>query len=190
MHTAVADWTDVGTALKRSLARVRTMRGGEATACGLIFLCIAAIVAVPAWYFDIHPTIVWMGDGPAGLTSSLPGGVALLAPALTVLIYLAPTLLGIGLPSLVTAGFKFAEVAHLAVMAFDATTDYPNVASTMLTLWPRFEAMGAFVGTIAWYVCYGLLWAMATEGFELLFIVCLVCGLVCLRNGFGEGGKP
>lgn len=190
MHTQLADWTDVGTALKRSLARVRTMRGGEATACGLIFLCIAAIDAPWCWHFDIQTTINWMGNAPAAITSSLPGSVAIIAPALVVLTYLAPTLLGIGLPPLVTAGFKFAEVAHLAVMAFDATTDFPNVQATMNALWPRFEAMGALVGTIAWYVCYGLLWAMATEGFELIFIVCVVCGLVCLRNGVGEGGKP
>lgn len=189
MHTAVADWTDVGIALKRSLARVRTMRGGEATACGLIFLCIAAIVGVFAWRFDIHPTIAWMGDGPASLTSSLPGSVALLAPALITLLYLAPTLLGIGLPSLASAGFRFAELAHLFVMAFDSMTDFPNVQTTMDALWPRFEAMGPLVGTVLWYATFGLLWAMATEGFELIFIVCVICGLVCLRNGFGGGGK-
>jgi hypothetical protein len=189
MHTQIADWFDISAVLKRTLAKVRVMRGGEARSLGGILLCIAAIVAMPAWYFDIHPTIVWMGDGPAALTSTLPGSVATLAPLLIVLLYLAPTLLGVGLPPLISAGFKFAELAHLFVAIFDATTDYPNVQATMDILWPRFDAMGPIVGWVLWHASFAILWAMATEGFELIFIVCTICGLVCLWNSLGNAQK-
>lgn len=192
MHAQIADNLDISTILGRALAKVRGLRGGEAQAQGLVFLCIALLAAIGAWRFDLQPTIEWMGDGPAYLTSTLPGQVAILVPFLTALIFLSPTLLGIGLPRLVPV-FKFAELAHLFVMIFDATTDYPNVQATMAALWPRFESMGPLLGGGWWYLTYALLWAMATEGFELLLIVCVVCGVVCLYNGRGgavQGGRP
>lgn len=188
MHSQVADWLDLGSVLQRSLAKVRSLHGDEAKVQGLIFLCIAAILAAPCWYFDLHPTIEWMANGPAVLVSSLPASLAIVTPTLIVLCYLAPTLLGIGLPRLVASGFKFAELLHLFVALFDASTDFPNVQATMLSLWPRFENMGPLFGGALWYISYGLLWTMATEGFELVFLVCVICGVSCLINGFRGTG--
>jgi hypothetical protein len=116
----------------------------------------------------------------------LPGELALLAPLIGIVLYLLPTLFEVALPRLAAAGFRFAEILAYGASVFDAATDWPRVAQTMDAARPRFAAFGV-AATPAWYAARVLLLAFATIGFELIFVVCLICGVVLIVNSFRGG---
>lgn len=180
---AVLDTLDLGDNLQRALASVRHMRGGEARGLGVALLAITAGLLPLVWYFDVQPTMDWIGAAAPSLISALPGELALLAPIVGIALYLLPTLFEVALPRLAAAGFRFAEILAYAASVFDATTDWPRVVQVMDAAHPRFQAFGWF-GEPAWYLARLLLLAFGTIGFELVFVICLVCGAVLVVNGF------
>lgn len=187
---AVLDTLDLGDNLQKALGSVRHLRGGEARGLGAALLAIAAGLLPLVWYFDIQPTMDWISAAAPSLLAALPGELALLAPVIGIALYLLPTLFEVALPRLAAAGFRFAEVLAYGASVFDATTDWPRVVQVMDAARPRFEAFGTLGGP-AWYLSRLLLLAFGTIGFELVFVVCLVCGAVLVVNGFrGTGGRP
>jgi hypothetical protein len=180
---AVLDTLDLGDNLQKALASVRGLRGGEARALGVSLLALAAGMLPLVWYFDVQPTADWIGAASPGLIGALPGELALLAPVIGIVLYLLPTLFEVALPRLAAAGFRFAEILAYGASVFDATTDWPRVAQVMDMARPRFVTFG-IVATPVWYVARFLLLAFATIGFELVFAICLICGLALLSNSF------
>lgn len=180
---AVLDTLDLGANLQSALASVRGLRGGEARVLGAALLAVAAGMLPLVWYFDVQPTATWIGDASPGLLGALPGELALLAPLIGIVLYLLPTLFEVALPRLAAAGFRFAEILAYGASVFDATTDWPRVAQVMDVARPRFVTFG-IAASPAWYVARFLLLAFATIGFELVFVICLVCGLVLIVNSF------
>lgn len=183
---AVLDTLDLGDNLQRALASVRHLRGGEARVLGAALLAVAAGILPLVWYFDVQPTATWIGDASPGLLGALPGELALLAPMIGIVLYLLPTLFEVALPRLAAAGFRFAEILAYGASVFDATTDWPRVALVMDAGRPRFDAFGIAASPV-WYAARFLLLAFATIGFELVFVICLVCGVVLVVNSFRRG---
>ena len=180
------DATDLGLNLDRALASVRHLRGGPARTTGALFVGIALALTPFVWYFDVQPTITWIGDASNPALAALPGQLAIFAPLIAVLLNLLPTLFEFALPRLAASGVKVAALLAYGASIFDATTDWPRVAQTMDAGWPRFETFGQFAGMI-WYISrIGLLF-LATIGFELAFIICAACALVLIVNGFRKG---
>lgn len=184
---AVLDTLDLGDNLQKALASVRHMRGGEARGLGAALLALAAGLAPLVWYFDVQPTMDWISAAAPDLLAAMPGELALLAPVIGIALYLLPTLFEVALPRLAAAGFRFAEFLAYGATVFDGTTDWPRVVQVMNGAHPRFAAFGV-IGDPVWYLARFLLLAFATIGFELVFVVCLICGLVLLVNGFRKAG--
>jgi hypothetical protein len=177
------DATDLGLNLDRALSSVRHLRGGPARTLGAMFLAIALALTPFVWYFDIQPTLDWIGTASDPALKALPGSLALFAPLIAVLLNLLPTLFEFALPRLASSGVKVAALLAYGASIFDATTDWPRVAQTMDAGWDKFATFGQFAGLI-WYTSrIGLLF-LATIGFELALIICGACALVLLINGF------
>jgi hypothetical protein len=176
---AFLDALDLGEALRRSCASVRGMHGTEARIKGLALLAVAAGLTPLVWYFDVQPTANWIGGASGNLLASLPAALALAAPLFGVLLHLLPTLFETVLPR----GVIFADWLTYGAAAFDATTDWPRVRDTMEAAWSHFAAFGPLQGA-AWHIARILLLAMATIGFEIIWVVCVVCGFMLLIQSF------
>lgn len=185
----VLDGLDLGDNLQKALASVRHMRDGEARALGTALLLIAAGLLPLVWYFDVQPTLDWIGDASPGLLAALPGEVALLAPVISIALYLLPTLFEVALPRLASAGFRFAGLLAYGAALFDGLTDWPRVAQVMDIARPRFATFGVLAAPL-WYTARIVLLAFGTIGFELVLVVCSISGLVLLVNGFRKAGGP
>jgi len=179
IHAHVFNALDLGEALRHSLASVRGLSGVEARVKGGALLAIAAGLTPLIWYFDVQPTALWVNAASGDLIASLPAALALAAPLFGILLHLLPTLFETVLPR----GVIFADWLTYGAAAFDATTDWPRVRDTMDAAWPHFAAFGALAGP-AWYLARLALLGFATIGFEIIWCVCLVCGVMLLYQSF------
>ena len=184
---ALLDIFDLGENMRRSVDGIKHLRGAAARSQALTLLLICAALAAPLWYFDLDPTSVWSIRAAEGISSGALAGAASL---IYVLFLALPTAAQFGLARLAMSGFKMAEIFAYAAAVFDAFTDWPRVVTTMQSAWNygMFEAFGP-VARVAYWLGHALLLLMATTGLELIFVVCLVCAVVCLKNSTGVAKK-
>jgi hypothetical protein len=188
-NNALLDTADLGLNLDRALSAVRGLRGGAARILGLVFVAIVLALLPFVWYFDVEPTVDWLNTASAPALASLPAALALLAPAIGILINFLPTLFEFALPRLAAAGVRVAALLSYGAALFDATTDWPRVAQTMDAGWERFATFGQLAAPL-WYLARVGLLFLATLGFELAITLCAACAVVLLLNSFKPGGQP
>lgn len=212
INTHYFDWLDLGGNLQRALRGVRAMRGGEARVLALVLFGICGGLAYLCWRFDIRPTLEWSRLHMPDLLrvcadptvtacpddtkiSALPESILVAGPALGVLLTFLPTLAEHGMSRLAATGFRAAGIFVYAVSLFDAITDWPSVVAFMEPQRAWFASFG-WLGYPLFYLARLGMLLMATSGFEMLFVVCLVCAIVLLINGFRApastqlGGRP
>jgi hypothetical protein len=173
------DMLDLPTAIRHALAGIRPYRGTEARIKGVFRLLVAAGLGPLVWYFDIQPTQQWIGPISGDMVQAMPGVLALLAPLFGVLIHLLPSLFETVLPR----GVIFADLLTYSATVFDATTDWPRVHTIMLARHGGFAAFGLLADP-AWWLATAILMAFATIGFEIIFVLCLVTGLMLIFQSF------
>lgn len=187
---ALLDLFELGDNLQRALNGVRGLRGTAARAKAINLLVFCVCIAPLVWYFDLDPTSQWSVRTAEGLTH---GAFAEVGSLLYVLMLILPTAAQTALGGIAMTGFRMAEAANYAAVAFDATTDWPRVQSTVQSAWDHgfFAGFGVLAGPASWLAQGGLL-LMATCGFELLFVICFVCALILLKNSMPEkaNGQP
>lgn len=180
------DLFDLGENLRRAIERVRHLRGAAARAQAINFFLICAAIFPPLWYFDLDTTSVWSVRAAEGLSV---GPLTEAAALIYILMLILPTAAELGLARFGN-DVQIAEMLSITMMAFDAITDWPRFAGAMQALWDSgfFAGLG-FLARPIWLIAHFPLFLVATTGIELLFIVCLVCGIICLKNSMGGGTR-
>jgi hypothetical protein len=182
------DLFDLGENMRRAIERVKHLRGAAARSQAIVFFLICAGVASPLWYFDLDTTSLWSLRAAEGLSA---GPLTDIAALIYILMLILPTSAELGLAR-IAPDFRMAEMFSYTMTSFDAITDWPRFAGAMQAAWDSglFSSLGVLARPI-WIALHLPLFLVATTGIELLFIVCLVCGIVCFKNSMGApSGKP
>lgn len=176
------DLFDLGENMRRAIDRVKHLRGAAARGQAIVFFLICAALAPPLWYFDLDTTSIWSLRAAEGLST---GPLAEMAALIYILMLILPTSAELGLAR-IAPDFRMAEMFSYAMTSFDAVTDWSRFSGAMQAAWDSglFSSLGLLSRPI-WLALHFPLFLVATTGIELLFIVCLVCGVVCLRNSMG-----
>lgn len=186
---AILEAIDLGDNMDRAIKAVRVLRGVPALTLGAVLLLWCVPGGWLAWYFDLEPTLQWSAAAGDQVAPTLASEYRWLAPAIGVLLTLLPMLTEISFSKLAASGIRMAGMIVFVVSLFDVVTDWPRVAETADAAWQRglFEGLSVLAGP-AFYLARLLLLFMATAGFEMLFVICLVCGVLLIKNGTREGG--
>lgn len=185
IRAAALDSSDLPLNLSRAIQAVAGLRGSTALVSAAGFLACALVLTPWVWYYDLQPTATWIGTHKETVLGSLPGVLAFAAPAIGVLMFLAFTLFEFTFSRIAAEGVRWAEYLAYGAAVFDAVTDWPRVRDTMAApaVWAFFEVNFGWGAGPMWYAARIGLLALATLGFEMLWMICVVCAVVCLVNG-------
>lgn len=179
---------DVTEALSFALRWAKSISGIEARILACLFVVIDLVLAWLTWYFDIESTLIWSSQITDGVAKTLATDLLVYVPIITLIITIAPTALRQSLSNLAGSGFQIAAAVIFAVGLFDIRTDWPRVKAffDLDAVWNLFSVFGP-AQKIVWGICrLGFLF-MATDGFEILLVVCVVVTFVLIfRSGAGS----
>jgi hypothetical protein len=184
---------DITAQLSKSLNAVRSVPNGiPSLLLGLIFWAICWVLWPYIWFLDLDATREF-GQEKAAMVAS--AGVPFFDPSIAgwsllggILLF---TLIELGSPILARWGVTLAAWLLWCALAIDAYTDFPRVDQIMQVNYFWFtDQAGEFWGTgLFWVARAGLLF-MATLGFELAFILLIICGFALVLKAFGgRGGR-
>lgn len=185
----ILELMDLNAALATSLGWARKQRGHNARVSGLVFLLLCVPLGWLCWYFDIESTLIFTNKLGTDMLATASASVLIYAQLVLLLIAAAPTMIRMTFSPLAASGFKLAGVMVFVVGLLDARTDWPRVHDWCDSVWYLFEPMGLF-GPATWYA-FRLIWMfLATDGFEILFVTTLACGVVLLLNSRTSAPVP
>jgi len=172
------DLMDVSKALTSAVAWAKSVRGPEAGILALWFFLLDLAFGWLCWYFDIESTLVWARGVQPTVMNSLSAQFLTWTPLILILIALVPTLMRQSLAQL--AG-KLQLIAALlfVVGMFDVQTDWPRTAAffDLPVVWNIFAWAGPAQGLV-WAASRLVFLFFATDGFEVIFIVSVVCTVI------------
>ena len=176
---------DLNAALRTAVAWARSEHGESARVTGIVFLLLALVFGFLSWYFDIESTIIFTRSLSTSILATLSLSVLVYAQLILLLIAAAPTLIRMSFSPLANRGFQLAAILVFMVGLLDARTDWPRTRAFFDSLWFLFEPMG-IAARPAWFISR-LVWLFfATDGFEICFVVTLVCAVILIRNSVAK----
>lgn len=172
------DLMDVSAALSSAVAWARSVGSAEARVLALWFVLMDVVFGWLCWYFDIESTMVWARGVQPTVMSGLSESLLLWAPAILLLIALVPTLMRQSLAQLAGKLQLIAALLFIVGM-FDAQTDWPRTAAffDLDVVWDIFHWAGPAQGLV-WAASRIAFLFFATDGFEVIFIVSVVCTVI------------
>jgi len=183
----IFEFCDLSVALEKTVAWARTLHGHTAKTMAGSCAALALIFGVLSWYFDIDSTHEWVSKAANGLAQL--GQLADYAQLIVIGVTLLPTLVRQTLSSAARQGLKVASFLFFAFGLFDLQTDWPRIATVADALYPMFAPFGALQGPV-WYISRLVFVFVATDGFELLTVCCIVAAIVMLRDKTAKSVQP
>ncbi|MEI8164915.1 MAG: hypothetical protein WCG26_00990 [Chloroflexales bacterium] len=184
------DLMDLPDNLERGLMIVRPVRGLNAGIMAAVLLGLCWLMWPWLYYFDIESTAVWSTAALDSLGGTLAGAGMPMSDSYNANIgwfvtgsTFLPTLIELFTVKFATGGIKAARVLVLFFATFDLVTDYPRVSEFVDVFNLGFWGLALKVPLLL----------LASFGFQSLFIVFGVCGvLLCfnVRQGSGAGARP
>lgn len=186
---AFFDTLDMAGNLQRAIRGLSGLGGVEALGLAIGLLLFDVPIGALCWHFDVRPTIVATSAIAVSILASLPGAgglppdadqatqqiasyIAIIGQLLTLL----PTLAEFTMPRLAAAGFRVAGIMVYSLAIFDAFTDWQPVKVIMDGARAGFDSFGLLALPV-WWLARLILLFMATIGFEMIFVITLVCAL-------------
>lgn len=179
---------DLSENLRKGLDAARGMRGLSALVSGVVLLAICFGLAPLIWYFDIGATVDATDHAIEYIIPTLPADWAAGAAVFVLVLTLLPTLVELFTARFAAAGIAFASWLVYVFCLFDAVTDWERTRDFCETFRNDFWGI-PWVGAPLFYA-FRIFWlGMATFGFELLFVVFAVVGVVLVIVGMNTGAR-
>lgn len=188
MMSGLLDLFDVTVPLQVITWWAKKQRGYAARSAFFGFTVCMAVFGWLAWYFDMETTLEWAQRIHSQVLRTLAESALVYAPMILMIITVFPTVIRQTLSRASKERMMVAALLIFCLALFDIRTDWPRVRDFCAALYDLFDVFGP-LQYIVWWI-FRIFWLfMATDGFQILFVVCTAGAILCGFNGFKKAGR-
>lgn len=186
--TTFLDWFDVTIPLQVVTWWAKRQRGHSAKVALVGYGVCTIIFAWLSWYFDVDTTLQWSQNITNSITKTLAQSLLAWTPLVLICVTVFPTVIRQTLSRASKERMTLSAALIFVLALFDVRTDWPRVRDFCASIYDLFDVFGP-VQYLIWLV-FRVFWLfMATDGFEIMFVVSFAGTLILAWNSTRKNGK-